>query len=233
MKLSTRIAYSLFPSHVWQAIRYEWPMTKLRWRNRWMPAQRRRIDDLRRLREVRLHLGCGLRVIPGWINIDCFEAEGIAFECDFRDPLPFADGAVQMLYSEHVLEHLQEHDAQTLLREGHRVLKPGGLIRLGMPDAEIFIRAYVNHDQAFFDAARYIGSPVRPLDTPMKVINQMARMGGHHHYAWDFETLRLAMEQAGFQRVVRGTSGTSGHEGLCLDDPAHAFETLYAEAQKL
>ncbi len=232
MNLSTRIAYSLFPSPVWEAILREWPMTKLRWRNRWLPSQRRRADALRQLRDVKLHLGCGKRIMPGWTNVDCFKAEGIAYECDFRDPLPFAEGAVRMLYSEHVLEHLHEHEAHALLHECHRVLAPGGRIRLGMPDAEIFLRAYAKGDRAFFEAAKNIGSPVRPLDTPIKVINQMARMGGHHHFAWDFETLRLALEEAGFKNIVKGTSGTSHHEGLCLDDPDHAFETLYAEAVK-
>jgi predicted SAM-dependent methyltransferase len=184
------------------------------------------------MRTVKLHLGCGKRIMPGWTNIDCFAAEGITYECDFREPLPFSDGAVVMLYSEHVLEHLHESDAYSLLSEMYRILAPGGKIRLGMPDAELFIRAYVENDHSFFEKAQNIGSPTRPLDTRMKIINQMARMGGHHHYAWDFETLRLAMERAGFCHITQGTSGTSRYDGLCLDDPAHAFETLYAEGEK-
>ena len=232
MKSSTRLAYSIFPSHVWESILMEWPMTKLRWRNRWNPFHRRRADGLRGLREVKLHLGCGKRIMTGWTNLDCFAAEGIAYECDFREPLPFADGVVTMLYSEHVLEHLREHEAQALLLECYRVLAPGGLLRIGVPDAEIFIRAYANGDQSFFHSACQIGNPVQPLDTPMKVINQMARMGGHHHYAWDYETLKLSLECAGFKNVIKGTAGISRHEGLCLDDPSHAFETLYAEAEK-
>ncbi len=232
MKWTTRLALALFPTDVWVGFAREWPLARLRLRNRLLPWRRARAESLRTLREVKLHLGCGKRVMPGWTNIDCFAADGIAFECDFREPLPFADGAVTMLYSEHVLEHLAEYDAHALLRECHRVLAPGGKIRLGMPDAEIFIRAYVNEDRAFFDHAKGIGSPSRPLDTRMKVINQMARMGGHHLFMWDFETLRLAMEQAGFTSITKGVSGTSRFEGLCLDDPEHAFETLYAEAER-
>ena len=232
MKLTTQFALAVFPSEVWEAMRNEWPLTKLRLRNRLLPSRRAKADALRQMRGIKLHLGCGKRVMPGWTNIDCFAAEGIAFECDFREPLPFADGAVTMLYSEHVLEHMREHEAQALLRELHRVTALGGKIRLGMPDAELFIRAYVNEDWAFFNQAKNIGSPARPLDTRMKIINQMARMGGHHHFAWDYETLHLALEQAGFKNVVKGTAGASSHEGLCLDDPSHAFETLYAEAVK-
>lgn len=232
MKITTRIALEIFPSEVWKAIRDEWPMTKLRWRNRFSPVQKRRVDALRQLREVRLHLGCGRRVMPEWTNVDCFAAEGIAFECDFRDALPFADGAVQMLYTEHVLEHLEEENALALLRECHRVMAPGAVIRLGIPDLEIFIRAYLSGDSEFFRHASGIGSPSRPLDTPARVINQMARMGGHHRFAWDFETMKSAFESAGFTQVNKGRAGFSRHDGLCLDDPEHAFETLYVEAVK-
>lgn len=232
MKLTTRIAYSIFPAQIWSAISAEWPMTILRLRNRWLPWRLVRAQTLRQMKGVRLHLGCGKRVIPGWTNIDCFAADGIAFECDFRDPLPFTNDSVSMLYSEHVLEHLHEEEAHGLLHECFRVLSPGGYIRLGVPDAEIFISAYCANDRSFFETARNIGSPSRPLDTPMKVINQMARMGGHHHYAWDYETLRLTLQEAGFQHIVKGSPGKSAYEGLCLDDPSHAFETLYVEGRK-
>ena len=226
------IALAIFPTEVWDAMRHEWPMTKLRWRNRLSPVQRQRAKALKQMSNVRLHLGCGRRVMLEWTNIDCFAAEGIAFECDFRDPLPFADGAVKMIYTEHVLEHLQEENALALLRECHRVMSSGGVIRLGVPDLEVFIRAYVSEDAAFFKHASGIGSPSRPLDTPVKVINQMARMGGHHRFAWDFETMKSAFKSAGFTQVKKAHAGLSEHKGLCLDDPEHAFETLYVEAMK-
>jgi len=232
MKLTTSIALSLFPTQVWDLIRTEWPMTKLRFRNRWSAAQQKKAEALRQMKGVRLHLGCGKRIIPEWVNLDCFAAPGIAYECDFRDPLPFTDGAVTLLYTEHVLEHLEEVDALSVLRECHRVMAPGAPIRLGVPDLEIFIRAYVSGDRAFFQHASGIGSPRRPLDTPGRVINQMARMGGHHRFAWDFETMKSAFESVGFTQVKKGRAGFSEHEGLCLDDPEHAFETLYVEAVK-
>lgn len=232
MKITTRLALSIFPNSVWCSMLKEWPLTKLRFKNWLFPSRRRRAAALRELREVKLHLGCGKRIIAKWTNIDCFPANGIAYECDFREPLPFADGAVKMLYSEHVIEHIQEEDAYAMLKECYRVLAHSGKIRIGVPDAEIFIRAYVAENHAFFDHAKGIGSPVRPLDTRMKVINQMARMGGHHLFAWDYETLLLGMKQTGFVNITKGKSGTSRYEGLCLDDPAHEFETLYVEAEK-
>jgi hypothetical protein len=77
-----------------------------------------------------------------------------------------------------------------------------------------------------------IGNPVSALDTPIKVINQMFRLGGAHPYAWDFETLSHELAGAGFTDIGRWSSGQSSRPELCLDDPSHAPETLYVEAEK-
>ena len=45
--------------------------------------------------------------------------------------------------------------------------------------------------------------------------------------------MKSAFESAGFTQVEKGRAGFSKHEGLCLDDPEHAFETLYVEAVKV
>jgi hypothetical protein len=64
------------------------------------------------------------------------------------------------------------------------------------------------------------------------VINQMFRMGGAHKYAWDFETLTLSLSEAGFGNIERHAPGCASTPRLCLDDPEHAFETLYVEGVK-
>jgi hypothetical protein len=60
----------------------------------------------------------------------------------------------------------------------------------------------------------------------------MFRMGGAHRFAWDFETLAKELSAAGFRNIRRYASGESSLPDLCLDDPAHAFETLYLEADQ-
>src|SRR5262245_21620280 len=65
----------------------------------------RRARELRLTPPVRLNLGCGENAKPGWINVDLFNrAADLAL--DIREPLPFPDGSVAMVYSEHVFEHL-------------------------------------------------------------------------------------------------------------------------------
>jgi len=60
----------------------------------------------------------------------------------------------------------------------------------------------------------------------------MFRMGGAHQFAWDFAALAGALTEAGFHDIQREPSGHASSDELCLDDPDHAFETLYIEATK-
>jgi predicted SAM-dependent methyltransferase len=227
MRLRTRIALTLLPPEVWSDVRNE-----LALRRSVLLSRVRRSHSPGCTSGPRLHLGCGRRVIAGWVNIDAIDAPGVDLVWDIRQRLPFASGSAELIYTEHVLEHLVKTDADHLLAECFRVLIPSGLLRVGVPDAELYLRAYVGANQEFFARAAYLGGATRPLRTRMEVINQMFRMGGAHKYAWDFETLNLSLTEIGFKNVVRYESGRASVPDLCLDDPAHSFETLYAEALK-
>jgi predicted SAM-dependent methyltransferase len=227
VKYRTRLAYTLLAPSTWDQIVRDWQLSRRRLLNR-----RRMAVSLRGQRGLKLHLGCGSRVTPGWVNVDSYEQPGLDLRWDLRDALPVDAGAADLVYSEHVLEHLDFDDARALIRDIFRVLSPGGRLRLGVPDAELYLQAYVRGDDHFFRGARNIGNPVAPLDTPMKVINQMFRMGGAHRFAWDFETLARELTSVGFRDTRRYPSGQSPTPDLCLDDPTHAFETLYVEAER-
>jgi hypothetical protein len=184
------------------------------------------------MRELRVHLGCGSRIFSGWVNVDAFPGRDVDLVWDLRLRLPFRDNSVKLIYSEHVLEHLSKPGALSLLGECIRVLQPSGMMRIGVPDAGMYIKAYANGESAFFKKLEHLGGAVEPLLSPIDVINQMFRMGGHHLFAWDFNSLSAALTKSGFHAVTRWNAGASSYAGLCLDDPAHAFETLYLECCK-
>jgi predicted SAM-dependent methyltransferase len=232
MKLRTKLAYAVLPPHVWSILKWELKLTHCRWLNVTSSVVRQRLKVLRQARHLRLHLGCGKRIISGWVNIDGIEREGTDLQWDLRQKLPFADGSAELIYSEHVIEHLFEEDALRLFYECYRVLEPGGMMRVGVPDAELYLRNYVTGDTAFFKGLERLGGAVVPLSTPMRVVNQMFRMGGHHLFAWDDVTLVSALTSVGFVGIERWGSRESARQAICLDDPSHAFETLYIEVTK-
>jgi len=90
-----------------------------------------------------LNIGCGSTFHPAWINIDIRSNDPVVREIDIRQGLPFQDGFFDACYSSHMLEHLDVETAVHLTREAKRVLKPGGVIRIVVPDLEGIARRYL------------------------------------------------------------------------------------------
>lgn len=182
------------------------------------------------LEQDRLHLGCGPRIMPGWLNADIYPQNG-AYFLDAAERLPFPSDSLSTIHCEHFLEHLEFEDALSCLTELHRTLKPGGLLRLIVPDLNVYCQAYVLKNQAFFDELRYLGGSSQPLDTHAKVLNQMFRMGGAHHFAWDEDTLTLELRKIGFNKVARSSSADNT-TGIDAQDDWRTTESLYLNITK-
>ena len=179
-----------------------------------------------------INLGAGALQDSRWINVD-IEPKNGAYFADLRDPLPLRDGSVRHIHCEHFLEHLEYFYAKKFLGECRRVLGDGGSMRIIVPDAEKYIRAYAAGDRAFFDRLRDLGNPGEPFRTPIEVINQMFDMCGSHRFGWDFETLELAVREAGFARIERSQRNGVAPD-LCLDgdDWWREAESLYTNLYK-
>lgn len=90
-----------------------------------------------------LNLGCGTRFHPAWTNVDIVPLDSSVIRHNLLQPLPFAADSFDAVYHSHVLEHLSLEDAPRLLRECHRVLQPGGVIRIAVPNLESIARLYL------------------------------------------------------------------------------------------
>ena len=98
-----------------------------------------------------LNIGCGRIFHPEWVNIDIFPNPPHVEAVDIRKGLPYGDSTFDSVYSAHLLEHLKRGDGEALLREALRVLKPGGVIRLSVPDLEGIARCYLDKLSALAD----------------------------------------------------------------------------------
>lgn len=83
-----------------------------------------------------LNLGCGRRFHPAWINVDFAGNAPHVLGHDLKKGIPFADKSFQVVYHSHLLEHFPRELAPGFLRECYRVLGPGGLLRVVVPDLE-------------------------------------------------------------------------------------------------
>lgn len=91
-----------------------------------------------------LNVGCGRHFSTDWNNLDLVECEGVV-PFDIRQALPYADDSFDVVYSSHVLEHLTPDAGERFLREQFRVLKPGGICRVVVPNLEEICRIYLRH----------------------------------------------------------------------------------------
>lgn len=97
---------------------------------------------------MKLHLGCGPNIKEGYVNVDAFVDDPRVVKADITN-LPYADGSVDEILSEHVFEHVGFAEEERLFRECYRVLRPGGLLVLETPDMEWLCRAFLKADDDF------------------------------------------------------------------------------------
>ena len=169
---------------------------------------------------LRLHLGSGGNNLTGWVNIDLVGARAdVAW--DLRRPLPFADRVASAVFLEHVLEHMTVAEGMAVLRHAFRVLAPGGVIRVGVPDAGLYARSYAGGD-GLIDELR----PGRP--TRMLALGEVFQEHGHVS-AWDGETLALVVDSVGFTGAEEMPGGTS-RITPAPDSPSRIPESVYVEA---
>ena len=187
------------------------------------PSERRKAGRLLAAAQpLRLHLGAGTHRLPGWVNVDVL---GMApdLHWDLRRRLPFPDGAAEAVFLEHVLEHFTLADGLDLLEECRRVLRPGGIVRVGVPDFGRYLVSYAG-DGEFVERLR----PGRP--TRLIAVGEVA-LGHGHRSVWDGETLELALTEAGFTDVRCRLFGDSAL-APAPDNPAREPETVYAEGTR-
>jgi len=145
----------------------------------------------------RLNLGCGPCARPGWINVDKLPAAEVNLIGDIRSGLPLAPGTVDYIVASHLLQDLPYPEIPIALAEMKRVLAPGGWLRLGLPDLDKAIQAYLAGDQAYFYVpdrdAKAIGA---------KLITQVVWYGSVRT-PFTFDYIEELLVQQDFRRVYR------------------------------
>lgn len=184
--------------------------------------------------ELRLHLGCGSDVVPGWENLDkswnvhlarmprlrralararvLTEEQASArfprgiVRADLRKGLEYRDATAAYVYSSHLIEHMSRWQALRLLRECHRVLFPGGVIRLATPDLALAVAEYTAGEAPYGPTPA--DSFMQQLETYRDVEGSKAQrlirklVFAPHQWLYDRESLALLLTEAGFERPI-------------------------------
>jgi predicted SAM-dependent methyltransferase len=194
---------------------------------------------------MKLHLGSGEAQTPGWLNSDVEPLDRGTIFLDAAARMPFSDSTFDYIYAEHMIEHLPYKSACSMLEECHRILKPGGRIRIATPDLVQLVRMYDDRDDPDPSQAHYIDWIARTFigrdrARAIFVLNNAFRAWGHQ-FLFDEETLTAAILGAGFVHVCRRAVGESddphlrdleSHGSLMANDAANEFETFVLEAER-
>jgi predicted SAM-dependent methyltransferase len=190
------------------------------------PAETRKVQQLRaRLGPpTRLHLGCGMYPLKGWLNIDL-----AGLNVDLRwnlntTPFPFYSNTIDAIFHEHTLEHLTAQKGLNLTRDCYRMLRSGGILRLGVPDARRYFEAYAGINQTFLSANWGMNEPIYVLNAEI--------YGSSHKQMYDERALYRLLLVCGFEQIRFCESGQSDLFQEVPDSDRRRGDTLYVEARK-
>jgi predicted SAM-dependent methyltransferase len=146
--------------------------------------------------------------------------------------IPHADGSVDAVYASHMLEHLDRTEARSFLAECRRVLKPGGILRLVVPDLRTAAYQYLQ----LGNADGFLGRLQFDLDKPRGPAARLRRMlsgGRGHRWMYDRDSLVAVVEAAGFvevEPVEEGRTRIADPGGLDLTE--READSLCLEARR-
>jgi predicted SAM-dependent methyltransferase len=205
------------------------PITRQLWRTlnilaRHNPIQRfsGRVKNLKYL-----NVGCGKKPKSHTINLNYEWYPFIDLTWDIAKPLPLPDGSLRGIYSEHVLEHLPFQSMPRILNDWFRVLEPGGRMRILVPDAELYLKTYME-----FRGGKAATFPYHDSQkTPMMHVNRVFR-DYDHLFAYDYETFERILKESGFDKIQRRNHNEGPDENLLLDSDERECESLRIECVK-
>ena len=185
--------------------------------------RRKRIENLKLL-----NVGCGPNPNADYINLDYGWTPDIDICWDITDkPYPLQNASLEGIYTEHCLEHIGLADFEKNIREYYRLLAPGGTVRIIMPDGELYFDIYNKRKSGAIVKMPHEEGYI----SPMARINGLFRNHGHQ-FIYDFDTVKLILERAGFRDIKKETFKHGRDARLLIDTEWRSDESLYAEASK-
>jgi len=186
-----------------------------------------------------LNVGCGPNTHSEFINLEYNWQPGLDLCWDLTKGLPFEDRSMNGIFSEHCLEHFSLPTVRLVVDELFRILRPGGTIRIVVPDAGMYLDTYQRHsrgdDGVSFPFQEVVCAKTK-IDSPMVSVNEIFysdrdSLAGHR-CMFDYSLLSEILCKAGFSDVKRRCFGEGRDRMLLIDTPSRRIESMYVEAAR-
>lgn len=209
---------------------------------------------------MRVNIGCGSNPTPGWLNFDnsltvrlariptvalilgrkdgltarfvtVAKEQGIQW-ADATKKIPLEAGSAEVIYSSHMVEHLDPGEVRIFLTEAYRVLIPKGILRIAVPDVGKLVSNYLTTG----DADELVAQTLLTVRKPKTLIERLKYLvigSRHHHWMYDGASLTRLLHSMGFvdaKVLSPGTTGilAPGNLDLC----ERHEESVFVEARK-
>ncbi len=159
-------------------------------------------------KEIKLHLGCGKKILPGYINIDILPHPGVDIIADLRQ-LPIDDGSVDFIYSCANIEHFGRKEWKKVLAHWFSKLKSGGKLRLSTADFAAACEKYLEHKNVDELLGLIVGGQKDEYDW--------------HGMVFDFNSLKAGLEEVGFIDIKRYDWRKTDLAQMGVDDYSQAY----------
>jgi len=133
--------------------------------------------------------------------------------------LPIADNSCTAVYCSHILEHLALEDLRLALKNTYKILAPGGVFRLVMPDIEFMISTYIA-DPTPQAAMNFMRNSFLGREKRFRGLRGLAYLwlnNSQHLWLWDYRSITVELQNAGFQNIRRAYFD---------DSPIAAFQSV-------
>lgn len=150
--------------------------------------------------KVLVNLGCGAQSGPEYINVDVVPAPHIHHVHDVKVLEMFSSESVDLLYASHIMEHIPRHELDAVIVEWRRVLKPGGVLRISVPDFDNLLKIY----NASGNDIESILAQLLGQEPPYN----------NHYSVWNWEFIKRFFLERGFIEVRRWDPHTAPYYSM-------------------
>jgi predicted SAM-dependent methyltransferase len=196
------------------------------------------------------HLGCGTIFLKDYLNINFWshlnkntvyvdpggEKGTYLYNYDLVQGIPALSNSLSVIYHCHLLEHLSYNEGYLFSKQCHECLEPGGIMRVVVPDLELWITNYAQNNGFFFEEYR---THVLSHDPEIYMTKGSIFMGMLHNHGhktgYDYETLKRMLERVGFVKIRRTLVQESDLPDIKDIEPyvaIRAMESLCVECYK-